>query len=101
MRPRSLLVQLDRGSIVDSVSARLDPSWKVLNSHTTADVSRCVDVFERPDGSFGFEEFRRDAEDMGVWTPVAYYSNHEYPTADVAVDSARKLVPWLGGVLDG
>jgi hypothetical protein len=83
------------------MSARLDPSWRVLNSHTTSDVSRCVDVFERPDGSFGFEEFRRDAEDMGAWTPLAYYSGRNYPTAERALDSARKAVPWLGGVLDG
>jgi len=28
-------------------------------------IDRCVDVFARPDGTFGFEEFRRDPEDMG------------------------------------
>jgi hypothetical protein len=26
---------------------------------------RCVDIFERPDRTFGFEEFRRDAQDAG------------------------------------
>jgi hypothetical protein len=30
-------------------------------------------VFARPDGSFGFEEFRRDPEDVGAWTPVSYF----------------------------
>ena len=52
------------------MSARLDPSWLVLASWESADRFRCVDIFRRPDGSFGFDEFRRDPEDMGAWTPV-------------------------------
>jgi len=56
------------------MSARLDPSWSVLASPSTPAVDRCVDIFKRPDGTFGFEEFRRDSEDMGSWTPIAYFS---------------------------
>jgi len=48
------------------MSSRLDPSWKVLASPSTPAVDRCVDIFSRPDGTFGFEEFRRDPEDMGA-----------------------------------
>ena len=83
------------------MSARLDPSWKVLASPSTAAVDRCVDIFSRPDGTFGFEEFRRDPEDMGAWTPVAYYSEREYATEDDARAAARDAVPWLASVLDG
>jgi len=82
------------------VSARLDPSWKILASPSTPGTDRCVDVFARPDGTFGFEEFRRDPEDMGAWTPVAYYSAREYETADDAMTAARESAPWLGEVLD-
>jgi hypothetical protein len=82
------------------MSARLDPSWKVLASPSTPGVDRCVDIFARPDGTFGFEEFRRDPEDMGAWTPVAYYSAREYSSADDAMAAARASVAWLGGVLD-
>jgi hypothetical protein len=32
----------------------------VLASPSTPAVDRCVDTFVRPDGTFGFEEFRRD-----------------------------------------
>jgi hypothetical protein len=46
----------------------------VLASHQTAETNRCVDIFWRPDGTYGFEEFRRDPEDMGAWTPVSYFS---------------------------
>ena len=83
------------------VSARLDPSWKVLASPSTPSVDRCVDVFSRPDGTFGFEEFRRDPEDMGAWTPVAYHSDREFPSELEALAAARAAVPWLAGLLEG
>ena len=83
------------------VSARLDPSWSVLASPSTPAVDRCVDIFARPDGTFGFEEFRRDPEDMGVWTPVAYYSKRVFDTEADARSAARGAVPWLPVVLDG
>jgi hypothetical protein len=82
------------------MSARLDPSWKVLASPSTPAVDRCVDLFSRPDGTFGFEEFRRDPEDMGAWTPVAYYSGRVFTTEDEALADAREVVPWLARVLD-
>jgi hypothetical protein len=83
------------------VSSRLDKSWRVLASPSTAAVDRCVDIFLRPNGTFGFEEFRRDPEDMGAWTAVAYYSSWEFGSEDEAVEAARAAVPWLACVLDG
>lgn len=83
------------------MSSRLDKSWIVLASHETNQADRCVDVFSRPDGTFGFEEFRRDPEDMGAWTPISYFSGRDFPTADAALDAAKQAVPWLGTVLDG
>jgi len=68
-------------------------------SHQTPEADRCVDVFSRPDGTFGFEEFRRDPEDMGIWTPVSYYAGHEYPTADAARTAAQQAVAWLSSIL--
>jgi hypothetical protein len=82
------------------MSARLDPSWRVLHSPSTPAVDRCVDVFTRPDGTYGFEEFRRDPEDMGAWTPVAYFSGREFATEEEAIAGARVAVPWLATVLD-
>jgi hypothetical protein len=82
------------------MSQRLDKSWQVLASPSTPSVDRCVDIFLRPDGTFGFEEFRRDPEDGGAWTPVAYYSVLAYDTEAEALAAARNRVPWLGDVLD-
>ena len=82
------------------MSSRLDKSWIVLASHQTDEGNRYVDVFSRSDGTFGFEEFRRDPEDMGAWTPVSYFSDREYPTESDAEFEAIRLVTWLGPLLD-
>ena len=52
------------------VSKRIDKSWLVFASIENPQHDRCVDLFRRPDGTYGFEEFRRDPEDAGEWTPV-------------------------------
>lgn len=82
------------------MSSRLDKSWMVLASHQMDEANRCVDIFSCPDGTFGFEEFRRDPEDMGAWTPVSYFSVREYPTEIGALSAARGVVSWLGPLLD-
>jgi hypothetical protein len=77
------------------VSLRIDKSWTVLASRENAEGTRCVDLFARPDGTFGFEEFRRDPEDRGLWTPVAHYSRLSYDAREAALAEARRGVPWL------
>jgi hypothetical protein len=77
------------------VSRRLEKSWVVLDSFENIDGSRCVDVFCRPDGTFGFEEFRRDPEDAGLWTPVAYFSGKDFKSKEQAIAAAKRAVTWL------
>ncbi len=62
------------------MSSRLDRTWTVLTSIDNPDHDRCVDVFTRADGAFGFEEFRRNVEDRGAWTPVQLHAGAEYST---------------------
>ena len=68
---------------------------KVVRNVEDADGFRCVDIFERPDGTYGFKEFRRDPEDAGHWTLVADYSHDSYATKDDALDVAATRLPWL------
>jgi hypothetical protein len=82
------------------MSSRLDPSWTVVDSPSTPNADRCVDIFRRPDGTFGFEEFRRDVEDMGAWTPVGSFCDREYASAEETIVAARQEVVWLASVLD-
>ena len=77
------------------MSMRIDPSWVVFKSIEDAFHERCVDLFERPDGTFGFEEFRRDFEDQGRWTAVQYYSGKSYASQEAAWAAATAAVAWL------
>ncbi len=81
------------------MSARIDKSWVVFESIENDQHDRCVDLFRRPDGSFGFEEFRRDVEDAGAWTPVAFYSGPAYATREAALSAAIARVAWLAEAL--
>jgi hypothetical protein len=67
----------------------------VLESFEDADGFRCVDIFKRSDGTFGFKEFRRDPEDSGRWTLVADYSHLSYPIESKALDAAAQEVAWF------
>jgi hypothetical protein len=81
------------------MSMRIDKSWRVLESIENAEHDRCVDLFRRPDGSFGFEAFRRDVEDGGLWTAVAYHSAAAYGSKEAAVAAAIDAVRWLAEAL--
>jgi len=81
------------------VSRRIDKSWLVFDSVENAEHDRCVDLFSRPDATFGFEEFRRDVEDAGAWTPMRFYSGASFATREAALDAAVKAVVWLADAL--
>ena len=68
---------------------------KVMRSINEAGACRCVDVFRRPDGSFGFEEFRRDAEDGRGWFAIGGFAASVFGNEDSALAAARRAVPWL------
>jgi hypothetical protein len=77
------------------MSKRIDKSWLVLTSIENFEHDRCVDLFSRPDDTYGFEEFRRDVEDRGEWTPVSYYSGSVYTSQKAALAGAVQTVMWL------
>jgi hypothetical protein len=81
------------------VSSRIDKSWLVFASIESLEGDLCVDLFARPDGSLGFDAFRRDPEDGGIWTPLAYYSAASYESGVAALAAAETAVPWLAARL--
>jgi hypothetical protein len=81
------------------MSQRIDKSWLVFISIENFEHDRCVDLFSRPDGSYGFEEFRRDVEDRGEWTPVRYYSGSVYMSREAALAAATQSVAWLADAI--
>lgn len=80
------------------MSQRIDKSWTVFVSVEHED-NRCIDFFSRPEGSFGFEEFRRDIEDGGRWIPTQYFSGAVYASPIQALSAAERSVPWLIEIL--
>ena len=68
---------------------------KVLRSINAPDAARCVDIFQRPDDTFGFEEFRRDVEDPGGWFAIGGHGNRSFTTAEDAFEQARTALSWL------
>jgi hypothetical protein len=81
------------------MSSRIDKSWTVFASLENSEHDKCVDIFSRGDGSYGFEEFRRDVEDSGRWTPLQNYAGLVCASPAVALDSAERCVPWLADML--
>jgi hypothetical protein len=75
------------------MSKRTKKSWTVFVSIENAEHDRCVDIFLRADGSYGFEELRRDFEDGGRWTPLHHYSHLIYASLTDALDTAERRVP--------
>ena len=67
----------------------------VLDSIDAPDGERCIDIFRRADGSFGFEEYRRDIEDQRGWFAIGGHAAQRFVSTDEAKRAARLHVPWL------
>ena len=67
----------------------------VLASYENETADRCVDIFRRADGSYGFEEYRRDPEDRGTWTRVGRFGDRVYATRGAAEVAAAAAIAWF------
>ena len=56
----------------------------VVASLESGDGTRCIDLFKRDDGTFGFEEYRRDPEDPYGWRDAGYFLTDVYPSQEAA-----------------
>jgi len=68
---------------------------KVLMSVESLHGDYCVDVYVRADGTFGFEEYRRDPEDGGRWYSLQRHSGQVFQSEDDALVEAKARVAWL------
>lgn len=72
---------------------------KVVRSINMQGDHVCVDVFMRPDGTFGFDEYRRDPEDPRGWFSIGSFGGLQFATAEQALERARQDVAWLNDAL--
>ena len=68
---------------------------RVIASFNNPASDHCVDIFEREDGTFGFEEYRRDAEDLKGWFSLHRYASWVFATDEDALAQARATVSWM------
>jgi len=73
---------------------------KVIQSINLDGADIFVDVFMRPDGTYGFDEFRRDPEDTRGWYRVGHFSDRVFADDVTALADAKKTVSWLPGQLE-
>ena len=72
----------------------------VVDSVSSEDNQYCVDFFKRDDGTFGFEEYRRDIEDYNQWFKIGCFDTLFFTTKKEAIEAAGKHVIWLKGQLE-
>lgn len=73
----------------------------VLHSINLDGETICVDVFARPDGSFGFDEFRRDPEDGRGWYSIGHHGEKRFSSADAALAAAKSTIGWFADAHPG
>jgi hypothetical protein len=72
---------------------------KVVRSINLDGEAVCVDIFVRPDGTYGFDEFRRDPEDGRGWFSIGHHGAEEFDTPEAALRAAREAVGWLDAAI--
>jgi hypothetical protein len=68
---------------------------KVLQSLHNLTQDHCVDVFVRDDGSYGYDEYRRDYEDGGRWFSLHRYSHLVFDTQADVHKHVEETVVWV------
>lgn len=68
---------------------------KVIRSINLDGETICVDVFLRADGTYGFDEFRRDPEDGRGWYSIGHHGTAAFASLDQAIAEAKSKVSWL------
>jgi hypothetical protein len=70
-------------------------SNKVLASFEDQFGSRCVDIFIRENGTFGFEEFRGESDGSCRWQPLGRHAHLSFASGEEALLEAKRRVVWL------
>jgi hypothetical protein len=70
---------------------------RVVASINNETGDHCVDIFVREDGSFGYEEFRRDHEDLNGWFSLRRFGGQVFASEADALREAEQTVEWLKG----
>jgi len=67
----------------------------VLASLETGDGTQCVDLFLREDGTFGFEQYRREYDGPSRWQSLSKYAHLTFASGQDALQIAKQYLPWV------
>jgi hypothetical protein len=70
-------------------------SHTVLASLESEDGTQCIDFFCREDGTFGFEQYRREYDGSHRWQSLSKYRQLAFTSGREALRAAQQHVPWL------
>ena len=68
---------------------------RVLQSINLPGDTICVDIFIRPNGTYGFDEFRRDPEDGRGWFSIGHHGYVEFSSVRETAAAAIEVISWL------
>jgi len=74
---------------------------KVIRSINLPGETVCVDIFLRPDGTYGFDEYRRDPEDGRGWFSIGHHGALAFDSYEQALAEAKERVAWLAEAAPG
>ncbi|MDB0052642.1 hypothetical protein N9F04_02765 [Ascidiaceihabitans sp.] len=72
---------------------------KVIRSVNLDGETICVDIFLRPEGTYGFDQFRRDPDDGRGWYSTGHHGEASLVTFDEVLAKAKTKVSWLSDAI--
>ena len=70
-------------------------AYSVINSFDNEDRNRCVDIVKDLEGTYRFQEWRRDTEDLSGWYLMRDSDPYTFPTEQDAITAASSSINWF------
>jgi|UniRef100_UPI0040484DE0 hypothetical protein len=70
-------------------------NYTVVNSFDNDEKNRCVDIVRDLEGNFGFQELRREPEDISGWFLIRDSSPIHFASEAEAIKGAQQAVKWF------
>jgi len=70
-------------------------NYRVTRSFDNPEKNRCVDIIQTTDGTFQFQEWRREPEDISGWFLLQDSSPNTFGSEAQAILAAKLAVVWF------
>ena len=67
----------------------------VINSINNDNNNLCIDFFFRKNKTFGYQEYRKDPENISEWYRIGNYDYKVFSNKDDAYHDAKKTIVWF------